>query len=148
MANPLPKVRAMLLCQTAQRFNHMWSLQNIFNQIILDRFPATIGGFWVYFNFTGVHAPNGMHVEIDVIDNSDLLNKEISCGRGGLKVDKPVGPNGGFEIAFPIPTGGITFQKPGIHDFKIYFNGEVLDTMSVKVVGPEAAGPAKEKKDV
>jgi hypothetical protein len=127
MVAPLPRLSAILICDSALREEGTGkvSLIGIFGNITTHAFPTIHPKLTVYVNVTDAQGVYKFRLEMRRIENDQLL------GQAELQAEvvnalKPT------EILFEI--GGVAFDRPGDYEFRFYADGRHVGGKSFSVV--------------
>ena len=132
---PTPSIKAMLICDQIihEHGTNKKSLIGIFQDIHLQKFPARFPRIGVYINLTDAH---GTYVlDLKLLSTKD--GKEI--GRGTtppVEIDSPL-----RTCEFALQIQNLMFPEPGVYEFQLHVNEDLLGTKSFRVKQIEVATP-------
>jgi len=131
-----PTVKAILICDLIihEHGTNKKSLIGIFQDIHLGKFPFRYPRIAVYVNLTDAH---GKYVlELKLLAAGD--GTEIGRGRTPVvEIDSPL-----RTCEFALQIQNLVFMKPGLYEFQVLANQEIIATKSfhVKKIDPPAKG--------
>jgi hypothetical protein len=124
---PRPSVKAILICdQIIHEFGtNKKSLIGIFEDIHLTAFPHSYPRIAVYVNLTDAH---GKYVlELRLVSSAD--NTVIGSGRTPeVQIDNPL-----RTCEFALQIQNLVFRQPGVYEFQVFANGELVATKAFNV---------------
>lgn len=128
MSNIIPKINAMLLCDSVitEIGTNKKSLIGIFENIYAPAFPCNHYHLSVYIKFTSAQGKYHFKLELVDISNDKIIGKgEIP----GLNVSDKLGS---YELAFNLM--GLKFGHEGKYEFRIFADNKFLDSKIFNVV--------------
>jgi len=134
---PQPSVKAILICDQIihEVGTNKKSLIGIFEDIHITSFPHSYPRIAVYANLTDAH---GKYVlELRLVNSAD--NTVIGSGKTPeVQIDNPL-----RTCEFALQIQNLIFRNPGVYEFQVFANGELVATkaFNVKRVRPAKPSP-------
>jgi len=124
---PRPSVKAILICDDIihEAITNKKSLIGIFEDVHVARFPCRYPRIAVYVNLTDAHGT--YRLEIKLASTAD----GTTIGSGAtpeVEIDSPL-----RTCEFAIKIQNLVFPKPGLYEFQVFANEELLATKSFNV---------------
>jgi hypothetical protein len=131
---PTPAVKAFLVCDTVihDRQTNKMSLVGVFHDLASTRFPAVHPSLWLYANLTDAHGRYEFEVRLMDMRRSAVL---------GSGTHPPVDiPDPLLTREFSAQLRNVAFPGPGIYEFQLLANRQLLATKAIRVVQVDGQG--------
>jgi len=124
---PQPSVKAILICDTVihEAGTNKKSLIGIFEDIHLSRFPFQYPRVAVYVNLTDAHGKYTLELRLISTEDGEKIGSAVTPE---VDIDSPL-----RTCEFALQVGNLVFKKPGVYEFQIFANNELLATKSFHV---------------
>jgi hypothetical protein len=118
---PPPKCKAILLCDQViiDAMTGKASLVGLFDRFNLPTFPGTIPPFWAFLQLVDGIGRYSLTIEVD-----DLRENAIFARLPPVVVEFPERVN---RVNLPIRVGGLPLPHPGVYDFIVLADGQLID---------------------
>jgi len=132
---PRPSVKAVLICDQIiqEAMTNKKSLIGIFEDIHVTQFPCRYPRIAVYTNLTDAHGSYSLEVRLlGAQDGSEVGRARTPP----VTIDSPL-----RTCEFALQIQNLVFQKPGLYEFQILANDELLATKSFHVKQAKLRAP-------
>jgi hypothetical protein len=130
-----PVVKAFLVCDQVihDATTNKKSLIGLFHDVASTRFPAVHPALWLYANLADAHGR--YQFEFRLLDASRNVLLGSGAPPGSVEIPDPLRPT---ELSAQLRN--VAFPAPGVYEFQLLGNGELLATKSIRVVAVDARG--------
>jgi hypothetical protein len=137
-AQPHPALNAMVICDLAiqEQVTGKTSVIGVFENISAHTFPARCGFVYVYAKITDAQGEYRLRLDLVRLDDLGVI------GRGSLQAtfSNRMVPS---ELVFQL--GGLSFERPGRYEFRLYANERWVGSKVLNVVEAPEGGPQSEQ---
>lgn len=129
-----PAVKAFLVCDTVihDRQTNKMTLVGVFHDLASTRFPAVHPALWLYANLTDAHGRYEFEVRLMDIRRSAVLG---SGTHPAVEIPDPL-----TTREFSAQLRNVSFPSPGVYEFQLLANRELLATKAIRVLHVDAQG--------
>lgn len=123
-----PTLKSMLVCDQIIEdvVTRKKTLVGLFERIAAPEFPTIHGSMGVFFQISDAEGPYEFAVELASIESNETL--------GVAKLPPAKIPSAAHTSNFALMFSGIKFERPGMHEFRLWCNGQVLGQHVLQVV--------------
>jgi hypothetical protein len=132
---PTPAVKAVLICDQIihEHGTNKKSLIGIFQDIHLPQFPFRYPSIAVYVNLTDAHGKYVLELRlVSASDGAEIGRAHTSA----VEIDSPL-----RTCEFALQIHNLVFQRPGMYEFQVYANGEMLAAKAFHVKQAQLRAP-------
>ena len=124
---PQPSVKAILVCdQIIHEYGtNKKSLIGIFEDIPATQFPVYHARIAVYVNLTDAHGKYKLDLRLVGASTGQMIGRALTPE---VEIDSPL-----KTCEFALNLQGVVFPQPGLYEFQIFANDQILATKSFNV---------------